>query len=325
MPSSSGAANLVEKRGGAMNRFLYPKTSLWIFLLLSLAVPAIGQRGDTERAARREEAYRRMAHRRLDDMAAAPANTPKGKPDFYKQKLTAAQKKLVSPSPEDRDAYREFLRQDHTGLIRLLPRGKYEFTDMVDAERDPELILPIRGGGAFYSFAEKTHAFGPWSELSLNDGLLIAGFASNSLGLLVPLGDVPLESVTPQSTGVDFLTRLTPPTHFVEAQEARNHNFQSFKVGDFWYSSVLRAVPNVTYVLRSMIYKHQGQLIGIATGLGTVPVYVPHPFEYEGADMLLAFRIVRMDADGSLTLLWKRLQKFQSPKLKKENRLAVVK
>lgn len=314
-----------------MNRLLDPKTSSLVFLLLLLAVPAIGQRGgdptlsDSERAARREEATRRAQHRQLNDLTEIPANAPKKNPNFYNKKLTSAQKKLISPAPEDQAAYRDFLRQEHTGLIRLLPRGKYEFTDMVDAERDPELILPIRGGGAFYSFAEKTHAFGPWSEISLNDGLLITGFASNSLGLLVPLGDVPLASVTPQSPGVEVLTQFTPPTDYLEAKEVRNRNFHSFKLNGFWYGSVLRAVPNTTYVMRSMIYKHQGQLIGILTGSGTVPVYVPHPFEYEGADILLAFRIVRADADGSLTLLWKRLQKFHSPKLKKENHLAVVK
>jgi hypothetical protein len=332
MAAPSGTANLVEKRGGAMNRFLYPKTSLWIFLLLLLSVPALGQRGgadglsESERAARREEASRRAAHRRLNDLAEAPANSPKGKPDFYNQKLTPAQKKLITPSPEERDAYREFLRQDHTGMIRLLPRGKYEFTDTVDVERDPELILPIRGGGAFYSFAEKTHAFGPWSELSLNDGLLITGFAGNSLGLLVPLGDVPLESVTPQSAGVDVLAQFTPPTRSSDATEARNRNFRSFKVRDFWYSSVLRALPNTTYVLRSMIYK-QDSMIGPRTWApeASEVAQMRLPFGYGGTDTLIAFRIVRANEDGSLTLLWKRLQKFQSPKLKKENRLAVVK
>ena len=314
-----------------MNRCPSPKTSVWLFLLLLLSVPAVAQRGgdptlsDAERVRRRDEATRRTTHRQLNDLVETPARPPKDRPNFYNKKLTPAQKQLVTPSPEDQAAYQNFLRQDHTGLVRLLPRGKYEFTTTVAADRDPEIILPIRGGGAFYSFAEKTHAYGPWSEISLNEGLLITGVGGNSLGLLVPLGDVPLESITPQSAGVEFLTRLTPPTHVAEAQEARNHNFQSFKVGNFVYSSVLRALPNMTYVMRSMIYKHEGQLIGVMSSTGTVPVYVPHPFEYEGADMLVAFRIVRVDADGSLTLLWKRLQKYQTPKLKKENRLAVVK
>src|SRR3954468_8958237 len=54
---------------------------------------------------------------------------PAVEPDaqFYKRKLTEEQKKLLAATAEERAAHRDFLRQDHTGLIRLLPRGKYEF------------------------------------------------------------------------------------------------------------------------------------------------------------------------------------------------------
>src|ERR1051325_3336570 len=44
---------------------------------------------------------------------------------YYNKKMTEAQKKLLAPSPEDQAAYRDFLRQPHTGLVRLLPRGEY--------------------------------------------------------------------------------------------------------------------------------------------------------------------------------------------------------
>src|SRR5690242_19842285 len=60
---------------------------------------------------------------------------------FYNRKLTGEQKKLLAPAAEDQGAYRDFLRQDHTGMIRLLPRGKYEFNITVAADR-PDLILP---------------------------------------------------------------------------------------------------------------------------------------------------------------------------------------
>jgi rRNA maturation protein Nop10 len=45
-------------------------------------------------------------------------------------------------------------------------------------------------------------------------------------------------------------------------------------------------------------------------------VYVPHPYEYGGADELIAFRILRASEDGSITILWKRLQKFSPPRIK---------
>jgi hypothetical protein len=231
-----------------------------------------------------------------------------GSSPFFNKKLTEAQKKLLTPSAEDQATYRDFLRQEHTGLVRLLPRGLYEFSATVDANRDPEMVLPILGGGAFYSFTEQTHNLGPWSEISLQDGKLIVGFAAQSLGLMLRLGDVPLDSVSPATAGVDYLVRYVPPTALGEATEQRSRNFQGFQVDSRSYQSLLPAAINQTYVARSVIYKKEGRLYG--------RVYVPHPYEYEGADVLLAFRVVRVSDDGSLTILWKRLQKFSPPKIK---------
>ena len=50
-------------------------------------------------------------------------------------------------------------------------------------------------------------------------------------------------------------------------------------------------------------------------GVGVGSIYVPHPYEYSGADELVVFRILSAGEDGSVTLLWKRLQKFTPPKL----------
>src|SRR5436853_2882663 len=133
--------------------------------------------------------------RKIDDTNGGDNTRRFGSPvepdgQFYNRKLTEEQKKLLAPAPEDEAAYRDFLGQDHTGLIRLLPRGKYEFNTTVSADH-PELILPIKGGGAFYSFIEKKHPFGPWSEISLQDGRLVVGFQPQSLAVMTMLGDVP--------------------------------------------------------------------------------------------------------------------------------------
>jgi hypothetical protein len=231
---------------------------------------------------------------------------------FYNHKLTDEQKKLLAPAAEDMAACRDFSRQDHTGLIRLLPRGKYEFNVTVSADH-PELILPIRGGGAFYSFVEKKHAFGPWSEISLQEGHLVAGFQPQSLALMTRLGDVPLDSLTMQTPAIVYLAQVVPPTERVAARDQSTRNYQGFVVADRFYNSILPAMVNQTYVLRTMIYKKEGRM-RVVYGGGSV--YVPHPYEYSGADELIAFRVLRAGDDGSLTVLWKRLQKFSAPKLK---------
>ncbi|HXG95165.1 MAG TPA: hypothetical protein VNN73_22705 [Blastocatellia bacterium] len=234
--------------------------------------------------------------------------------NFYTKKLTDAQKRIIAPTPEDSARFAEFLKQDHTGLIRLLPKGKHEFSYTVSAD-DPEAVLPIRGGGAFYSFTEKTHSSGPWSEIALAEGYLATGFTFESLGMLVSLGDMPLEQVTLSTPGVEYLAGYTPPTNLKDAQAEREREADGFKVGSFSYSLFVPVAANTTYVMRSMIYKKQGRLVA-----SVVPVYIRHPFEYEGADVLIAFRVVRLNPDGSVTLLWKRLKKFPAPKIKKRDK-----
>ncbi|MCI0490829.1 MAG: hypothetical protein L0229_29915 [Blastocatellia bacterium] len=236
---------------------------------------------------------------------------------FFNKKMTERQKQILSPSAEDMNEFAHFLRQSDTGLFRLLPKGKYEFTNTVSADRDPDTILPIRGGGAFYSFTEKTHRYGPWSEIVLLDGHIRVGFTRESLGLLAALGDAPLESLTLQSPRVRFLAEYKPPDNYGDALVQRKQLLQGMKGKDFTYYSAYPAIPNSTYIVRSVSYKKEGR---IELGRLGQSIYRSHPAEYRGADVIVAFRIVRRDADDSLIILWKKLRKFRSQKLKGELR-----
>src|SRR6185312_7180990 len=69
--------------------------------------------------------------------------------DAKRAELAALEKRFLSASEEDKATYAEFLRQPNTGLIRLLPREKYD----TDAQKDKAKTMTIRGGGAYYSFA----------------------------------------------------------------------------------------------------------------------------------------------------------------------------
>jgi hypothetical protein len=289
--------------------------------VIAQIAPPVPRRGgaDDEAARRREEAARRESARLMEELSRAaergrrqPNEPPNDK--FFDKKLTEAQKKLLAPSAEDEAAYREFLRQQHTGLIRLLPRGKYELSTTV-AANNADLVLPIRGGGAFYSFAEKKHSYGPWSEITLQEGRLMAGFLHQSLGVMTMLGDVPLGSLTMTTPGVAYLAQFVPPTQPTAARDQCNRNFQGFTDGNHLYNANLPAVVNQTYVLRSINYKKEGRML-VAQGGGAT--YIPHPYEYSGADELIVFRILRAGEDGSITILWKRLQKFSPPRIRQK-------
>jgi hypothetical protein len=260
-----------------------------------------------------EEQRRRSITRRLDEAVRPGTAKPEAHASFYNRKLTGEQKKLLEPSPEEMAAHRDFLRQEHTGLIRLLPRGKYEFNPTVAANQNADLALPIRGGGAFYSFAEKQHSYGPWSEISLQEGRLIVGFLHQSLGVMTMLGNVPIESLTLTTPSIAYLAQLVPPTEPAAARDQCTRYLQGFTTADHLYSASLPALINQTYALRSTVYKKEGRILVV---VGGGAVYVPHPYEYGGADELIVFRVLRAAEDGGLTILWKRLQKFSPPKIR---------
>jgi hypothetical protein len=47
--------------------------------------------------------------------------------------------------------------------------------------------------------------------------------------------------------------------------------------------------------------------------------YVLRSIDYARSDLLVAFRIVRQDSDGSVVLLWKLLKKYPTPALARAN------
>lgn len=197
--------------------------------------------------------------------------------------LSALEKKFLAPSEEDRATYVDFLKQPGTGLIRLLPREIY----------DKETTLTIRGGGAYYSFTRKTHAYGYGSDIELQQGFLSVAFAGADYGMLVKLGDVPLESVNVELPSVRFLSAYTAVTEEPQARLEQRRFGSGTKIDGILYSERARAQINTTYVVRSI--------------------------NYSESDVLVAFRVVRKDSDGSLTIAWRMLREFPVTDLARTN------
>jgi hypothetical protein len=197
--------------------------------------------------------------------------------DSLREQLKIKEREFLAPSPEDHAAFAEFLRQPETGLIRLLPREKYEKK------------MNTSGGGAFYSFSRLTHEYGRGSDLMLEQNQFRVGFAGADFGYLLLLGDVPLEEVIPETDGVQFLAALATPSKEPEARTQQQHASKGIKNGDFIYQNSIPVQSGKTYVVRSV--------------------------SYSDSDTLVAFRVVRQEADGSVILLWKMLKKFSTPQL----------
>jgi hypothetical protein len=149
---------------------------------------------------------------------------------------------------------------------------------------------------SLYSFSKEKHGNGlngyvdprlGWAELKLINGRFITGFTGEALGVLVALGDVPLDTVTPESFGVTGLTNITPPADYFEAASLSRRNRAGFDLERFRYGRSLPVAENMTYALRSTSNKR--------------------------ADVLVGFRVVRVEDNGSLTLIWRKLKVYPKP------------
>lgn len=199
--------------------------------------------------------------------------------ESLREQIKAKEAVLLAPSKEDREAYAEFLAQPHTGLVRLLPREKWINK------------LSTNGDGAFYSFVLLKHEYGQGSDIMLEGGQFQAGFAGADFAFLVNLGDMPLENILPETEGVRTLAAFQPPSAEPEARGQQRRAGEGFKDGERSYSNRMPAVVNNTYALRSI--------------------------SYDRSDVLVAFRVVRSDDDGSAVLLWKLLRTFPKPLLQR--------
>ena len=197
--------------------------------------------------------------------------------ESLRDQLQAKEAKFLAPSAEDLAAYSEFLKQPDTGMARLMPREKYRTS------------LLIREGGAYYSFTKLTNEYTNGSDIGLEQGNLKVGFAGADFGFLTLLGDLPVETVTEETPGVRSLSAFSTPSAEPDAREQQRRSGSGFQAEGFNYRGFLPASVNTTYALRSVCY-------------GT-------------SDVLVAFRVTRLDVDGSLILAWKLLRKFPVPNL----------
>jgi hypothetical protein len=201
--------------------------------------------------------------------------------------LANLEEKFLAPSAEDRSTYAEFLSQPGTGLIRLMPREKF------DSFANRKSPLTVHGGGAYYSFSRLTHEYGYGSDIELSSGQLSVGFAGADYGMLLKLEGARLEDVSSELPGVMFLAKYNAVANEPEARIEQRRFFTGTTIDGIAYKRNLPVEVGATYVVRSI--------------------------DFDTSDVLVAFRVVRQDTDGSVIIAWRMLEKFPTPKLARNN------
>ena len=221
-----------------------------------------------------------------------------------RQELAAA-----AASPELQKQYSGFLTREDSGIIRLVSFDCGKSAEVVSAdERCLKLTMP--GGAGSFSFRTKNYRIRHLADLTLSEGRLLAtGVLMN--GIFARLGDVPIETVTAKDFAALTSVKAAANAAEVEAIAKR------FEAGEVLGSMQLKGsvVPevNATYLLRVIAYRGK-----VKKTIGGVE-YNELDFDRR-RDVIATFRIVEIDPDGSVTILWRRLSDLESPKIDTDER-----
>lgn len=199
--------------------------------------------------------------------------------------LVALEDKFLEPSDADREANATVLAEPDTGIIRLLPRDKFDSAAYKDRAKK---TLTMNGGGAYYSFVLSTHEYGRGSDISLDNGKLGVGFAGYDHGLMLNLGDISLHQLNLDHPAVRAVLEYKPATKELEIRRQQRALWQGVDLNGYVFKDGAPAKASNSYLVRSV--------------------------SYDSSDIVVAFRITREDADGSLIVLFKVLKKFPIPK-----------
>ncbi len=163
-------------------------------------------------------------------------------------------------------------------VFRIMPREIYDG------------VLTIRGGAAYYSFTKKDHSYNI-PQIELSEKSLSVGFAGADYGFIADLGETPLAEVSKEILDVSFLANYKPPFNISEIriEQRKAHNYEA---NGIIYKSRMPAVVGHTYVLRAITF--------------------------DRADVLVALKVHRKDADGSLIIFWKIIEVFEVPTIRRD-------
>lgn len=210
------------------------------------------------------------------------------------------------------EKYAVFLKQENTGIIKLLNNKCDENSKVISASENC-LNNTMPGAGAAYSFRQENYRTSNLADIKLVDNLFsISGKWIH--GLFVEIGDISLDKVSLETAGNQYLINFQPALEYESAKEIDFNLVKGIKKDGFIYSRAVAINENTTYLLRSIAYR--GEVVKSVQG------FVYNELDYDKRkDIIIAFRVVQRDLDGSVTILWKRLLIKDSPKIQFPSKL----
>lgn len=256
---------------------------------------------DLERRLNTMRDLERTAQRQTDRMREAGYRAPE-----LNSEAKERVRELRKVSPADLSRYAQFLKADNTGIFKLFPDFNCLTDDLVRIDGDCANFVPMSSD---FSFRQKAYIDSQYSDIQFT-GDEIRGASFFMQGIFFSLGDVPIEGVSVE--GVSEIAKIVPAKSIDEATTAATEFQKNGQV----LSSRIKPHLNVTYAIRVIAYKVANSFPPITNKTSPVQMRFMSLIYDKRSDEIIAFRIIRKDELGGLTIVWKRLQKSDAPKIK---------
>jgi hypothetical protein len=210
-------------------------------------------------------------------------------------KLSKEDQQLIAPAEADKSRYADFLRLPDTEITKILNASCLEIGDV---ELSAGCKSGIPGYGRFYSFNHKRHLPSKLSNIQLVKGWFAAtGFLTQ--GIIVSLGEVDIREISLQSEGVKFLAAFVPAETSSGAEKQAEKIKSGIEAFSFVYKQAEKVKENTVYAIRSISYRSK-----IKTA----------SFD-KRTDIIVIFKVLSREKDGSVVIIWRRLQSKDAPKI----------
>lgn len=223
------------------------------------------------------------------------------KPSEKELKTVAVESELI-------EKYKTFLSKNNTGIFRFMPDfGCNENKNVVVIKEECQKYT-MPGGASSFSFRRNIYRLRRLADLSYKEGIFFSG-SKYTQGIIGVMGDVDLEKISLNSVGIKQLSEFVPAAEYSTIEKQYKKIEQGLIVSGVLFSNKLKSKEKITYVLRSIAYRGKSYQ-AVADRL------VYDEFEFDKRfDILIAFRVVKKEKDGSLIILWKELERKESPKI----------
>lgn len=219
---------------------------------------------------------------------------------------------IRSPNPEDIILYEDFLKDKNTGIFKLFPDLDCSKGRIIRVDGECENIV---SRSFAYSFSRKDYL---GTDLILKDGNLISdSFLSQSI--IVPLGFRQIGYVSLNLPEAKFLTDFKPETTSKKAKEQLTQIAKTLSANGFRYGKVVKIYDYETYLIRLISYQISDDLYKLVREESHNAFMngkfdnnywdfsVKYGIHEKRRDKIIAFKIIRIDKDGSVTIVWKEL------------------